>query len=63
MIALIEENMEAIVELCERFEVRRLALFGSAATGTFDPATSDLYVRAGSTYARCTVTGSCMKAL
>lgn len=42
MIALVEDNRAAIVELCERFEVRRLALFGSAAKGTFDPATSDL---------------------
>jgi predicted nucleotidyltransferase len=31
-----------IVELCERFGVRRLALFGSAAKGTYDPARSDL---------------------
>jgi uncharacterized protein len=28
--------------LCRRFEVRRLDLFGSAATGRFDPARSDL---------------------
>ena len=42
MIALIEDNKAAIVALCERFGVRRLALFGSAATGTFDPARSDI---------------------
>ncbi len=42
MIALIEDNREAIVALCERFGIRRLSLFGSAAKGTFDPATSDL---------------------
>lgn len=30
MIALIEDNREAIAELCERFGVRRLAVFGSA---------------------------------
>lgn len=42
MIALVEDNREAIVALCERHGVRRLALFGSAAKGTFDPATSDL---------------------
>lgn len=42
MIALVEDNKKAIVELCKRFGVRRLALFGSAATGTFNPATSDL---------------------
>jgi hypothetical protein len=29
-------------ELCERFEVRQLELFGSAARGDFDPAESDL---------------------
>lgn len=42
MITLVEDNKDAIVALCERFGVRRLALFGSAAKGTFDPATSDL---------------------
>jgi len=42
MIALIEDNKPMIVELCERFGVRRLALFGSAAKGTFDPARSDI---------------------
>jgi predicted nucleotidyltransferase len=42
MIALIEDNREAIIELCEQYGVRRLAVFGSAAKGTFDPATSDI---------------------
>lgn len=42
MIALIEDNREAIAELCEQYGVRRLAVFGSAAKGTFDPATSDI---------------------
>lgn len=42
MIALIEDNREAIGELCERYGVRRLTLFGSTAKGTFNPATSDL---------------------
>ncbi len=42
MIALIEDNREAIAELCRQFGVRRLAVFGSAAKGTFDPATSDV---------------------
>jgi predicted nucleotidyltransferase len=42
MIAIIEDNRTAIVELCQQFGVRELALFGSAATGAFDPATSDL---------------------
>ena len=63
MIALVDENRDAMVALCERFRVRWLALFGSAATGTFGPATSDLDLRAGSTYKKFTVTGSCMKAL
>lgn len=31
-----------IAELCRRHHVRRLDLFGSAATGDFDPARSDL---------------------
>lgn len=32
---------EALADLCTRFEVRRLELFGSAARGTFHPETSD----------------------
>lgn len=42
MIPLIQENLDVIRELCARHRVRRLFLFGSAATGEFDPATSDL---------------------
>ena len=42
MISLIEDNREAIIELCKQYGMRKLALFGSAATGTFDPDTSDL---------------------
>ncbi|MDQ3539749.1 MAG: nucleotidyltransferase domain-containing protein [Chloroflexota bacterium] len=42
MIALIEDNREAIVALCEQFGVRRLSVFGSAAKGTFDPEHSDV---------------------
>jgi predicted nucleotidyltransferase len=42
MIALIEDNREAIAALCRELGVRRLAVFGSAATGTFDPARSDV---------------------
>jgi len=41
MIALIQQNMDAITQLCERFGVRRLDLFGSAASGAF-AAHSDL---------------------
>lgn len=42
MIALIEDNRAAIVALCRAHEVRRLSVFGSAATGTFDPDRSDI---------------------
>lgn len=35
------EALAALPELCQRFGVRRLALFGSAATGHFDPGHSD----------------------
>ena len=36
------EARDALAVLCRRFAVRRLDLFGSAATGRFDPARSDL---------------------
>jgi predicted nucleotidyltransferase len=36
------ETLAALSVLCRRFGVRRLDLFGSAATGRFDPAHSDL---------------------
>lgn len=39
---MIEERRQDLAQLCERFGVRRLELFGSAATGRFDPASSDL---------------------
>jgi uncharacterized protein len=42
MIDLVASNQAAIAELCQRYRIQRLDLFGSAATGTFDPATSDL---------------------
>jgi uncharacterized protein len=42
MIALVEEKLDAIRALCEEFGVLRLELFGSAATGAFDPERSDL---------------------
>ena len=42
-IAVIPDNiLEALVPLCRRYRVRDLALFGSAAGGGFDPATSDM---------------------
>ncbi len=42
MIADIARNREELAELCRRFHVRRLDVFGSAARGDFDPARSDL---------------------
>jgi predicted nucleotidyltransferase len=42
MIDLVANNLDAIAALCRRYGVRRLDLFGSAATGEFDPETSDL---------------------
>lgn len=42
MIALIADKREEIAALCKRFGIRRLEIFGSAATGEFDPASSDL---------------------
>ena len=42
MNGLIEQHHDAIRALCQKYGVRRLDLFGSAATGAFDPATSDL---------------------
>jgi predicted nucleotidyltransferase len=42
MIGVIEQQLEAIHALCRMYGVRRLDLFGSAATGAFNPATSDL---------------------
>ncbi len=42
MHALIAQHRDEIANLCRRFGVRRLEVFGSAARGTdFDPATSD----------------------
>ena len=42
MIDLLKEHIEEIGALCRRYGVRRLDLIGSAATGDFNPATSDL---------------------
>ncbi len=42
MNALIREQSEAIADLCRRYHVARLELFGSACTPEFDPASSDL---------------------
>ena len=42
MLDLIEQNRGALEDLCRRFHVKRLDVFGSAVTGKFDPARSDL---------------------
>ena len=42
MIALIEQKKTGIADLCQRHEVRRLDLFGSAVRGDFQPERSDL---------------------
>jgi predicted nucleotidyltransferase len=42
MVPLIEQQKEALVELCRKYKVLRLDLFGSAATDTFDSKSSDL---------------------
>jgi uncharacterized protein len=42
MIDQVTQHLDDIAALCRRYGVRRLDLFGSAATGEFDPETSDL---------------------
>ena len=42
MIQLVEEKREEIAALCRMYGVKRLEIFGSAATGDFDSASSDL---------------------
>jgi predicted nucleotidyltransferase len=42
MVSLVERQQAVLAELCRRYGVRRLELFGSAATGAFDPHCSDL---------------------
>ena len=42
MIDVVEQHRDEIRALCREYGVRRLDLFGSAATGAFDAATSDL---------------------
>src|SRR5271165_1812768 len=38
----LDGKVEQIVELCRQFHVKRLEIFGSAATGAFRPESSDL---------------------
>ena len=42
MTSLIEDNRRAIEALCRKHHVAKLELFGSAATGQFDVASSDV---------------------
>lgn len=42
MIEIIEKNRAQLEELCRKYRVKTLELFGSAAEGTFDPERSDL---------------------
>jgi predicted nucleotidyltransferase len=42
MISEINQQQANLATLCRRYRVRQLQLFGSAATGAFVPATSDL---------------------
>lgn len=42
MIALVADHKEEIAALCKKHGIVRLEIFGSAATGKFDPETSDL---------------------
>ena len=41
MVPELEQHREAIIALCRQYQVQRLEVFGSAATGDFDPETSD----------------------
>jgi len=42
MVSAITQYRDELEELCRRFHVRRLELFGSAASGEFNPESSDL---------------------
>lgn len=42
VISIVEDRSDEIAEICRRHHVQRLCLFGSAATGAWDPETSDL---------------------
>ena len=39
---IVQEKLPEVRKLCERYQVKRLELFGSAATDRFDPARSDV---------------------
>jgi len=40
--SMVQEHLPEIRRLCTRYRVRRLELFGSATTPSFDPAASDI---------------------
>ena len=42
MIELIRNHHKQIAEICRKHHIRRLEVFGSAATGDFDPVCSDI---------------------
>ena len=42
MVDLVRDKLPEIEELCRRYGVRQLQLFGSAYEGNFDPDTSDI---------------------
>ncbi len=42
MNAIISEHLDTLANVCRRFHVARLELFGSATTDAFDPQRSDL---------------------
>ena len=42
MTIIIEQNKDRLIELCRKYKVVELDVFGSAATGDFDEETSDL---------------------
>jgi uncharacterized protein len=42
MIPQVAQQRSALAKLCQKYRIRELQLFGSAATGAFSPATSDL---------------------
>lgn len=42
MIRLLDERREELAKLCRKYGVAKLEVFGSATTGEFDPAASDI---------------------
>ncbi len=42
MVSIISDHLDDLAQLCRRHQVRRLAVFGSAVRGDFDPESSDL---------------------